>query len=359
MSLILLLAQTAAACGGLFCDNVEPVVQTAERLLFHVQGNGEIDTYVEVQYAGPPSDFGWVLPVPGQLLADEVRTAPAGLFDELELATAPRFTPGAMGVAGSEAGCGCGGAAWTGGLDTASMMEAVDVVGAAVVGPYSLEVLDTDDANALVFWLQQNGYQYPASATPLFEHYVDADMQFVAVKLLADTPAGPIDTLVLPCASATPMIPLMLTSVAAADDMELTAYVLASERYGADSWPELEDDVPHATTTEEHEWYLSEAIDAAGGQAWLTEYAQPIDRVLPHLSDAVTSELGGGAYLTRLHSFASAGDMTSDPTFAPRPTLGDVDMTQGLAGVSSGDTGGSAAVGLGWAALLWWRRRQR
>jgi hypothetical protein len=82
----------AGACGGFFCNNLDPVVQTAERVLFRVEESGKITTIVEVQYQGPPSNFAWVIPVPESIDLDTVTVAPAGIFDELEAATAPVFT---------------------------------------------------------------------------------------------------------------------------------------------------------------------------------------------------------------------------------------------------------------------------
>ena len=49
----------ALACGGFFCNasTMEPVQQTAERLLFRVNSDETITAFVEVQYSGDADQF--------------------------------------------------------------------------------------------------------------------------------------------------------------------------------------------------------------------------------------------------------------------------------------------------------------
>jgi hypothetical protein len=53
----------ALACGGLFCNNSQPVVQQAENILFVVDDQ-TTHMHVRITYGGPPQEFGWLLPVP-------------------------------------------------------------------------------------------------------------------------------------------------------------------------------------------------------------------------------------------------------------------------------------------------------
>ena len=60
--LILSLPPTATwACGGFFCNANQPVSQSAERILF-AHRDGQIEMHVQIQYQGPPTSFGWILP---------------------------------------------------------------------------------------------------------------------------------------------------------------------------------------------------------------------------------------------------------------------------------------------------------
>jgi hypothetical protein len=79
------------ACGGFACDG-SGVVQTGERLLFAVdQAANETTMVVEVQYAGSPTAFSWLLPVPVDVDLDDVGTVAPGFFNDLEEETAPFF----------------------------------------------------------------------------------------------------------------------------------------------------------------------------------------------------------------------------------------------------------------------------
>jgi hypothetical protein len=94
---------------------------------------------------------------------------------------------------------------------------------------------------------------------------------------------------------------------------------------------------------------VARAVDAAGGQGWVTEYAGPSAT----LADALRSQLGSSAfaapddqrgadqllgllqqypYLTRLYSRLSAEQMTSDPVFG-RSSLGEVPRAHRLSRV--------------------------
>ncbi len=323
--LLLSIVAPAEACGGFFCDNVNPVVQTSERILFRVDPDGLITTFIEIQFQGPPSEFAWVIPI-AEVIDPEtsIRTAPAGIFDALEAETAPRFV--FEGMSADSKACGCGPSGGGSFPDTSD----VKVVGEAVVGPYAIEIITADTGESLTAWLQINGYQIPATAIPAMDHYVDAGMAFVGVKLQPEYSAGPIDTLVIGCPSGEPAIPLILTSIAAVEDMELVAYVLAPERYVPTNWTDLTFDwEPVFEDGSNYDDELRRQGDAAGGRAWNTEFAMPADPVLRRLPGEVTAALGQGAYLTRFRGYVSPDQMTEDPIWAPDPAAPDVDNVRG------------------------------
>ena len=53
----------AEACGGFFCNNTNPTVQTSERILFSVEDEN-IRAYVQVYYDGPADDLHGLFPWP-------------------------------------------------------------------------------------------------------------------------------------------------------------------------------------------------------------------------------------------------------------------------------------------------------
>jgi hypothetical protein len=351
--LAVLWSPAAHACGGFFCDNIDPVVQTAERILFKVEPDGQISTFVEIQFQGPPGNFGWVVPIPEPIDPEtEISTAPAGLFDALEEQTAPRFVSSADAKV---AACGCGPVGEGPGMPDIS---GVSVVGEAVVGPYAIEIITAESGDNLTNWLAVNGYQIPQTAAPAMQHYVDLGMAFVGVKLTSDYNGGPIDTLVLSCAQDAPTIPLILTSIAATQDMEITAYVLGAERFVPGNWADLAFDWSRVSPDgSNYEYELGQQADDAGGRAWNTEFAGPSAPVLQALPMDVNVALGSGnAYLTRFHAFVSPEEMTEDPQFVADPTAPDVDNVNGDAPADTAGVGNATLIALLAAGSLLRRR---
>ena len=345
---------TAEACGGFFCGAVfDPVVQTAERILFRVNPDDTVTSVIEIQYEGEPTDFAWVLPLSAPIDPQSVSTASAGLFDALEDLTAPRFVTGFDGatadVAGmSAAGCSAPwwfyGPNWQGGMESEPFVpdfSGVEVVGDSVVGPYAIEVITAEDAGTLLSWLNFNGYQLPGNAQEAIASYVGDGGAFLGVKLNPDVPAGPIDALEVTMPGTAPSLPLMLTAVAAADDMDITAYVLADERYAPDNYVDYAFDWSRVQWAGEgrtdYEDRIPSEVDALGGRAFLTEFAGRTDS-LPLVDGPTGKEwddevtplqsasalLETGAYLSRFRTKISPDEMTEDPVWLPAPELGDV-----------------------------------
>src|SRR5207237_252496 len=56
----------ANACGCFTPpDPSVPIVQAGERILFSI-ADGQVTAHIQIQYAGKPGDFGWILPLPSQ-----------------------------------------------------------------------------------------------------------------------------------------------------------------------------------------------------------------------------------------------------------------------------------------------------
>jgi hypothetical protein len=88
--LTLVYTPVAWACGGLFCNATQPVVQSAERILFAVDhiDSERTQMHVQIQYAGPPADFSWMLPVPHDT---QFTLSTERLFTTLDSRFAPLF----------------------------------------------------------------------------------------------------------------------------------------------------------------------------------------------------------------------------------------------------------------------------
>ncbi len=278
----------AAACGGLFC-NVRPVEQTGEQIAFVYEPDGTVSTVVQIRYQGSAEDFAWVLPVPA---APEVGLGTAAFFTALGRSTRPtrRVIGGVDGVcrdwACDQGPCGPGTLCFE---DTSD--PGVEVDSQAELGPYEVAVLSADDPGALRRWLDDNGYRVSPGAADVLAEYVDTGHHFVALRLRQDVSVGEIQPIVVRSASTEPCIPLRLTSIAAVEDMEVTVYVLADRRARPWSWLLVDldlSDVDFWQGTVSYQEMVTRTVDAAGGQAFVTDYAGPMPgwRVAPLVTEA-------------------------------------------------------------------------
>jgi hypothetical protein len=231
------LVKDADACGCFAPpDPSVPVVQAGERILFSME-DGNVTAHVQIQYQAQDGvDFGWLLPLPSvpvmSLGTDE-------LFNQLTNQTQPkyrvnrvyegncsfdpsRFGGGGFGTAAPNA---AGGDQSEKGGDGGSPLVIQDSI-----GPYDYAVLKADDKTAMLEWLNSNRYFIPAGTDSVVGPYIRPGAFFLALKLKAGNTAGDLQPVVLKYKSDLPMIPLILTSVAANPDMGIQVWMLGKGR---------------------------------------------------------------------------------------------------------------------------------
>jgi hypothetical protein len=395
--MVLALAPGVAwACGGFFCDGggtvtstyTVPVAQSGERILFRVNPDETVTTFVEVAYTQDEDmDFAWVIPIPATIDTTSITTASAELLNALESATAPTFLfqyPPTGGYYGGyydyayyddTAGCGgcaCGasaklsssGSAVFTSTGTASSMVTVSVVDEAVVGPFAVEVITAEDGAGFAEWLADNGYDLPPGADAALQHYLDLDMAFLGVKLAPDVPAGPIETLEFTYPAQMPMIPLILTAIASVDDLPITAWVLADEPWiVAGGWGIARDVADETRPDGSGSDYLDRVaaeIDRFDGKAMMLEFSGPVADLPADLR--TRAFVDGHTWLVRWRGDISPWQMTVDPEFVPEAGLPAYDNVHAVtvSGTTPMSRIGRAGLALAPALWLagWWRRRR-
>ena len=308
------LPSEAEACGGLFCNNNQPVNQSAERILFAHDG-GAIRMHVRISYSGPPSDFGWILPVPAGV---EVELSSEELFRQLDLQYGPRFIlttefgeecdqlramSAASGEEGNELDDGAGGG--------------VTVVSREALGPFDRVTLDAENVGALRAWLKENAFQIPEDIDEKLQPYIDAGRVFVAVKLLDGKGSGEIQPLRLKFTGDVPSVPIRPTAVAADPDMGVIVHVLGESRAIPANYKHVQINEAAIDWPGQGQNYadvVSQAADEAGGHAFATDYAgdhaQLSDLYLE--IDAQTLERVRAAETVRAVAEAFAGTQDAD-----------------------------------------------
>ncbi len=227
-------APAASACGCFTPpDPTVPIVQAGERILFAVD-QGMVTSHVQIQYAGTAAEFGWLLPLPSvptlELGSDEV-------FTDLYATTQPKYRlnltfdsscpqaknfPGPAysatdGTNASEAGGG-------------SSPGVSPLVVQDSIGPYDYAVLKADSKDAMLNWLSTNRYFVPAGTDDTVAPYIRPGSYFLALKLRSGKAAGDLQPVVLHYASDAAMIPILLTSTGAQENMGVQVWMLGQGR---------------------------------------------------------------------------------------------------------------------------------
>jgi len=276
-------ADRAQACGGCFAPTESVTVVTGHRMAVAISP-AETTLWDQFQYAGDPEDFVWVLPIAGETL---VELADNAFFDALDQST--RITlQGTFPPLQTFCPDPCGGglafpSASRGGEDGSPTEDPVTVYGTAVVGPYETATIGSDDPEALLSWLQTNGYAVPDEILPIIAHYVDRGLNFAVLKLHPNAGVNQMQPVRVTTPGMMPVFPLRMISAGTAGSVGLELYILAEGRWEAQNFEMLE--VPPSALI--YDWATSrfnynEAFDRvladAGGRAWITEFAQPGDR---------------------------------------------------------------------------------
>lgn len=281
--------RVAEACGGTFCEtgpNVMPVNQTGETIAFRLH-EGRVEAHIQIAYNGDPEEFAWLVPVTA---VPDVGVGSSALFTSLLSSTVPTYTmdfepSGTCGV--PVTGFSCGGAfdvAEAGGFEGVGAettggepTDTPDIVKRGFAGAFEYVVLQGDTVEEITTWLDDNGFAQDADAPPILEEYRSEGFYFLALKLHSGAGVDEIHPVTVDYEGDEPCVPIRLTRIAAEEDMGIRAFFLGQRRVApknfdhvvlnkiAISWlPTLGGNYDSAVT---------QAVDEAGGRAFVTEYA--------------------------------------------------------------------------------------
>jgi hypothetical protein len=226
---------TAHACGCFTPpDPSVPIVQSGENILFDIQ-DGVVTSHIQIQYSGPAEEFGWLLPLPSvptmELGTDELfaqlisQTQPKYRLDRRYVGNCP-FDP-ARGGGGFGSPTGANDSAGDPGSESG---DGNVLVLRDSVGPYDYAVLRADSKEPMFTWLAENRFYVPAGTEGAVDPYIRPGAYFLALKLRKGQDTGDLQPVVVKYESDLPMIPIVLTSVAADPDMGVLVWVLGDSR---------------------------------------------------------------------------------------------------------------------------------
>jgi hypothetical protein len=280
---VLVQAPEAQACGGLFCNQSNPVNQAAERIIFADNGDGTVTAVIEIQYQGPAEQFSWVLPVPG---VPTVEVSSVLALDQLQQATNPQYNL----ITSFEDGCNVPvGGSVANGADFDAAPEApnggVTVLAEATVGPFDYQVIALDPAlsepaDAAIDWLTENGYDVTALGPERLGPYLADGLNLIAFRLSKTSSSGSIRPILLTYETDLPYIPIRPTAVAATEEMGVLVWVVGGQRAIASNYKTLELNealIDWFNPMNSYNAVVIAAANEAGGQGFVTEQATQSD----------------------------------------------------------------------------------
>ncbi len=276
----------AEACGGTFCDagpQVMPVDQTGETIVFWIDDSGptpHTEAHIQIQYEGDAERFAWIIPV---MDVPEVLVGSQALFDNVLQATQPVFRTTTTTI-GDCGGFGCGMLAERGDLagQNAGFGDeegdgGPDILDRGFAGAFEYVTLTGDSVEEVVDWLDAAGYAQDPDAPPILEEYLQEGFVFVAIKLRSGADVDEIHPLAIRYPGEEPCIPIRLTRIAAIEDMAIRAMFLGDARVAPSNWPHVVLNYARLdyanSPAASYPGVVGEAIDEAGGRAFVTEYA--------------------------------------------------------------------------------------
>jgi len=361
--------RAAHACGGCLAPPATVTTVNAHRMAISLSP-GRTTLWDQIRYDGAPEDFVWILPVPSPKTTIEL--APAAFFDELDGNTAPLVLPKASS-GGPSVGCGGGG-------DTAADLGPdgdVIVYATGVVGPYETLTIGSEDPDALYGWLLDHDYQVTAETAKTMDGYIDKGNLFVILRLAPEQGTEAMQPVRVSYPGYMATFPLEMVKVGASGVLSLSLWVIAEQRYEAYNYGNATIDEKRLVydwidSSSNYDEVFRQALDKAGGRAWITEYAGPVP-YLPSGGDEMAriNEDIGYPFVTRLRTLTRVDYLDEDLVLTPARDPSPVDRFliagQEIARPASADSGCAAGrlgrlhpLGLiGLAGLLALGRRRR
>ncbi|CAN0538237.1 unnamed protein product, partial [Laminaria digitata] len=202
---------------------------------------------------------------------------------QIQATTNPQFLlnrTGNCGGGGPSFGCGAS-ESLSANIDTggAPSPEEPIAVKVASAGPYDYAVVRADDKQPMVDWLNDNRFFVPDGTAEAMDPYIHEGAYFLALKLRAGESTGDLQPVILEYEADLPMIPIILTAVAATKDMGVLVWVLGEDRAIPHNYQHVdinEEYIDWMNGAANYQQVVARAIDeAAGGHAFVTEYAGP------------------------------------------------------------------------------------
>ncbi|MCA9609087.1 MAG: DUF2330 domain-containing protein [Myxococcales bacterium] len=321
--------QTASACGGCFAPTGSPTVVTRHQMAVSMSLE-ETTLWDQIEYAGDPEDFVWVLPVRN---GAPVELAENAFFEALESVTTIQLqAPNPPRTFCSDPCGGFLGASAGASPEDRSDPGTVTVHHQAAIGPYETATIGSEDPDALVAWLRGNGYTVPDAILPTIAFYTDQGMDFAVLRLSPNYGVNQMQPVRVTMPGLNPTFPLRMVAAGVEGEVGLELFVFGEGRYGPMNFASAEVDraaitYDWATGRFDYDDLYEQAQQTAEGRVWITEFAQAapawqIEGYVSYDEDGNPHEAAGdwevvsrhitAPYLTRLTADLGVAHLTED-----------------------------------------------
>lgn len=303
MLFLSLFTATAWPCAGLFHEEGLLAESDVQEAIFEQTADGVQVSYL-AQYDGDAASFGWVIPIFGEF--QSIEDGDPERFTELREQTQPTVY---RSYAEEEPACGCGATAGKADNslgDTAATDRGFDVVAEGFTGTFDYAVIEGDDAQGILDWLDQNGWQIADSEAAISAYVAEGGVRFVALSLApqsAETSSEgrQLPPVVIQYAGDSMRFPATMARYGAVAEVRTTLWVLGEQQARVGGWSQ--------TTLSP----LEGSIDEEPEQVWLDGL-----RAMSAQSPVYNLTWAGdydGAFLTRFDTLAPKEVHTLDVTF--------------------------------------------
>lgn len=286
----LLASNDARACGGCFHPENQPetTVVTGHRMALSIS-QAQTVLWDQVQYAGSPSEFAWVLPVkPGA----HIELANNAWFEALDAATSTRVVPPQLNCVqqafddSGGSGCGCGlmsaqsfDGASAGGDPGLQAPPPVVVVHQGSVGPYDTVTLHSSVPGALTVWLKTNGFAIDGSVAPIIDAYAKDGFDFIALRLKPDQGIQQMSPVRVVSPGAVPVLPLRMVAAGTGANVDVTLFVIGEGRWDTKNFPGATVDPVKLTwdfnaSASNYSTLRADLLGTSSGRTWISTYAK-------------------------------------------------------------------------------------
>ena len=169
---ILITPLFAFADGGIFIESRpdSSIQETRQRAAIFYE-NGVETLILSTNFKGTAKDFGWVIPTPSK---PEVSKASMDLFQKLETITQHSYQSYYGGIKLGDAGSS---------YRAAEKTPYVAVIETKKIDYYNIDILESNDADALSKWLAEHKYHFPEKERYILNDYIQNGWYFTAVKV--------------------------------------------------------------------------------------------------------------------------------------------------------------------------------